>query len=59
MAAAPISVVAVGFLTERLELRPTALLLAVLGQAVSLLVATRPIYKGLDDHRPQASASSS
>jgi MFS family permease len=54
--AAPISVVVVGFLTELLGLRSTALLLAVLGQAIGVLIATRPIFKGVDEYRPLSAA---
>jgi MFS family permease len=59
MAAAPISVVVVGYLTERLGLRPTALLLAILGQIFGLLIATRPIFRGMDAHRPPSQPASS
>jgi MFS family permease len=57
--AAPISVVVVGFLTEQLGLRTTTLILAILGQVVGLMIATRPIFKGVDEHRPFLSPSSS
>ncbi|MDP9364552.1 MAG: hypothetical protein M3Q10_10075 [Chloroflexota bacterium] len=56
--AAPIGVVVVGLLTEQFGLRPTTLLLAILGQVVGILIATRSIFKGVDEHRPPSPPSS-
>lgn len=56
--AAPIGVVIVGYLTERFGLRQTSLLLAIVAQIVGVVVATRPVLKGVDEHRPGIPGSS-
>jgi MFS family permease len=54
--AAPISVVIVGYLTDRLGLRQATLLLAIAAQIAGLVIATRPVLNGVDEHRPRPEA---
>lgn len=52
MAAQPAGIAVGGVMVQALGLRPTVVVLAVAAQAIGLIIFLQPVWKGLDDTRP-------